>query len=407
MQTVRRTISQVRIVSATSDRLIVSSGTFAQMAITVIVGLVLLLGIVAGMISWSQGEGVIAAAVMGGIFILPALAMAMAWTWAIKLTLDAQQKTLTVTREYLAGFGPWPRRREQSAGFSGIARVEYRHVLPGAYHNVELETKDGLYVTLQFGLHQEQAIQVVGKIRELLGPEAASTVQSVEAAQTLATTGTYDAMQREIRSWGFWSLGLGALHIATSGWLSAPWGILLVIVGLASFYFHEAAMFVIYAVTLGWAGISNLIYGQGAWKAFALLQAVFVFQILQQYRRFRRAQTERSLKVQVENPDRPLSERSTHIFPWAGAVLGSLSLTGLVLVLFSVFLLVAATESHAFSRTLGVIEGVAVDGAVLGLALGLAALFSGNRRKLVAITGCVLSGLTLLIELALGLIGSL
>jgi len=65
MQIVRRTISQARIASATSDRLIVGSGAFAQMGIIVIVGLVLLLGVIAGMISWSQGEGIIAAAVMG------------------------------------------------------------------------------------------------------------------------------------------------------------------------------------------------------------------------------------------------------------------------------------------------------------------------------------------------------
>ena len=73
---------------------------------------------------------------------------------------------------------------------------------------------------------------------------------------------THAVMVKEIRSWSYWLLGLGALHLVASGFLDAPWGILLLAVGLVSFVFQEAAMFVIYGVTLAWAATSNVTGGQ-------------------------------------------------------------------------------------------------------------------------------------------------
>lgn len=223
-----------------------------------------------------------------------------------------------------------------------------------------------------------------------------------------AVTGTYHAMLREIRSWAFWLLGMGVLHVIVSGVFSAPWGVLLIAVGLASFYFRDAAMFVVYAVTLGWAAISNLLSGSGTWMVLALLQAFFVYSTLRQFVRFRRAQAEELQRLQAEHPEQPpLLDRSARVFPWAGLVMGSLSLTGLIFVFFGAILMAALTESASFPDWVTFVEGLVVDGAVLGFACSLAALLSGSQHKGVAIAGGVLSVLALLGELGLVLIGKL
>jgi hypothetical protein len=77
---------------------------------------------------------------------------------------------------------------------------------------------------------------------------------------TASVVQAHEKMLKEVRSWGYVSLGLGALHLISSGFtgLSAPWGVLLIAIGLTSFYFKEAAMFVIYGTTLGWAALTNI-----------------------------------------------------------------------------------------------------------------------------------------------------
>ena len=39
---------------------------------------------------------------------------------------------------------------------------------------------------------------------------------------------------KENRSWGLWLLIMGVIHVATTGFLSAPWGIILILVGLGN-----------------------------------------------------------------------------------------------------------------------------------------------------------------------------
>lgn len=413
MKTIRRTVSEARIESETPGRLVISSGIFGKLAILAVVGLLVLLAIVNGLTWWFQKEGPLLAIGTSVTCLVPALILMLAVASSVQLTLDAQQRALTLTSHYLLGIGRWPRRREHTINFSQITRAECQ---PAVYtagyrslgNNVQVETDDGLCITLQFGPRQEQAVKTVGKIRDLLGSQAPPTVQSAEAAQVAAVAGTYSAMLREIRSWGFWMLGLGALHVFISGLFSASWGILLIVVGLASFYFRDAAMFVVYAVTLAWAGLSNLLSAAGGWQVFALFQFFLVYAVIQQFRRFRRAQIEQALRLQVEHQDQAdPPDRGVRVFPWAGLVLGSFSLTALVLVLLGVFILMATAMHTPLPGWLSFIEGLSTDGAVLGFAVSLGALLSGCQRKGVAVAGCVLSAMTLLIELGLAIIGRL
>ena len=203
-------------------------------------------------------------------------------------------------------------------------------------------------------------------------------------------------MLKEIRSWGLWLLGLGALHIVLSGFLSAPWGILLFIVGLASFYFQSASMFIVYAVSLAWAALSNFTGFQIGLVLFALFQLYLSFSVFRLYRRFRDVE---SAYLETITDDVVASKSSpnqaTRYFPWTGAIVGCSSIIGLFFITVYVgwlFFIAGGSEdpSHfpvplyiAFAKAL------IVNFAVIGFAMGLASLLSQYRPKALAIIAMV------------------
>ena len=215
--------------------------------------------------------------------------------------------------------------------------------------------------------------------------------------------GNYSAMLAEIRSWGMWSLGLGALHLITSGFLSAPWGILLIMVGLASFYFRSASMFIIYASTLAWAALSNVISFNAGWVAFGLYQFFLAYQVFQKYHIFRDAEENMAT---LENADgaakqTPVSAAS-RFFPWLAPAFGCVSTIGLMILVVIVFVTVIASEGQAtIPDYAGFIEGLIVNFGVLGIAVGLASLLSKYGKKGLAIAGLIGGVLTIVLEFAL------
>jgi hypothetical protein len=209
-------------------------------------------------------------------------------------------------------------------------------------------------------------------------------------------------MLNEIRSWGFVLLGLGILHIFSSGFLSAPWGILLIIVGLASFFFRTASMFIVYAMTLAWAALFNLTDLNTGWVIFAFIQILLSFRVFMRYRRFRKVED----AVLGLAPDNLVASKSTdrasRFFPWIGSLLGCSSIIGFVLFIFILLIIAIFSEnSPSFPDYFVFIEGLLVNLAVLGFAIGLASLLSQYRPKALAIIGLVAGVLTLVIELAL------
>ncbi|HEX6269639.1 MAG TPA: hypothetical protein VFZ43_05360 [Anaerolineales bacterium] len=231
-----------------------------------------------------------------------------------------------------------------------------------------------------------------------------SQTYSLDAApvQGQSVTTDHEVLLKEIRSWGFWSLGLGVLHLIGSGILSAPWGLLLIVVGLASFYFRTASMFIVYGVTMSWAALSNLLGGAGGWNIFALLQVYFAWRLFQQFRRFRKVEEELlgTAPDETETPAFP-AERTARLFPWLGLFLGGWSLLGLLGVWAAIVISAGVSQGTANIEFLGLLEGLVVDFGVLGFALALASLLSGYRPKIVAIIGLTAGLLTILLEFGL------
>lgn len=219
------------------------------------------------------------------------------------------------------------------------------------------------------------------------------------ASPAAAVNYSHAAMLAEIRSWAFWSLGLGALHLITSGFLSAPWGILLIIVGLGSFLFQSASMFIIYAVTLAWAGLSNVLSLEAVWIFFGLYQFYLAFRVFQRFRLFHNMETEASESTVIDSAPK---ERADQFFPWLGSFFGCSSIVGFgLLVLTVIFIAVGSNGTATPPDYFGFIEGLIVNFGVLGASIGLASLLSKYKLKALAWIGLIAGVLTVVLEYAL------
>jgi hypothetical protein len=216
----------------------------------------------------------------------------------------------------------------------------------------------------------------------------------------------HEKMLHEIRNWGLTLLVIGVIQIFSSGFLSNTWGILLVIVGLASFYFRSSAMFVVYGTTLSWAAISNALGSSGGWFAFSVLQAFFAFQTFRQFFRFRSILP---FPQPLENEDEQYkqlnSDKATKPFPWLSFVFGLVSFVGLIAVFLGAIIFVGITEGTELPSFITFSEGLVIDLAVIGFATGLASILSRFKHKLFSIIGMSASALVLVIEVGLNLLG--
>ena len=203
-------------------------------------------------------------------------------------------------------------------------------------------------------------------------------------------------MQKEVRSWGLWWLGLGILSLILSGF-SEPWGAVLLIAGLGSLVFREASMFVVYGTTIAWAAISNIFTGQISWIVFALFQLLIAFVVFRKYARYRDAEG-----ALAGDPDQ---QRAGRAFPQIGCAFGALSLAGLATVFVLTVIVMGVSGSAEVPQLLLWLGGLATGLAVLGLAAALASLLSGYRHRLISILGLVACGLLLLLQIVFSLAG--
>jgi len=213
----------------------------------------------------------------------------------------------------------------------------------------------------------------------------------------------YAKMLKELRSWGFWSLGLGAMHIISSGFLSAPWGLMLIFVGLSSFLFKSSSMFIIYAVTLAWAAISNISGLDLTWVFFALFQLYLSYKVFRQFGRFREVEKEyHKLSASDSEDTPPPPDLASRSFPWIGSLLSCSAIIGFVIIFIVVVVIIIETEGlGTIPDYLGFLEGLAVNFAVLGFSVGLASLLSKFQPKWLGIVAIIFGLLTLLVEFGL------
>lgn len=213
----------------------------------------------------------------------------------------------------------------------------------------------------------------------------------------------HSLMLKGIRSWGKTLLLLGAIHVFTSGFLSAPYGIVLIIVGLGSFVFQSASMFVLYASTLLWAAISNILSLEIAWIGMGVVQLFMTYRVFKQFRAFGMIETGyRASIVEGATQERKGRERAGKFFPWLGSVFGCSSILFYVVLFLSMLVMVISSEqTPTFPESFGFLESLLVNLGVLGASISLASLLSRYKYKALSIIGLVSGILTILVELAL------
>ncbi len=291
----------------------------------------------------------------------------------------------------------WLRVRPESS-------PEIIYALQKATYDSDAEVAGRAAYALQADAHHQLAVQL-----GLVAPDKPDTPTSMEPAVTIPDElplskdqSDHNTMLKDIRSWGMWSLGLGLAHLVATGILSSPWGILLIIVGLASFYFRSASMYVIYGVTLAWASVHNFSSQQGAWIFLSLFQLYATVQVFLNYRRFRTAEQEYQSSVAGQAQDGSSPYKAARTFPWLGAVLGSFSFAGLLFgILFTFVISFIRGSSSAVPKFLYYIIDLTINIGVLGFATGLASILSQYRPKILGIIAMVTGALTLLVDLIL------
>ena len=209
----------------------------------------------------------------------------------------------------------------------------------------------------------------------------------------------YAKMKKDIRSWGFWLVGIGVISLVLSFMLDPSWGLMLMIVGLSSFYFRESSMFVVYGSMLAWAAVSNLMAGP-IWAVFAIFQAVIAFKVFRQFGKWHKVEkTYRYHHRMGRISTAPAPERGARVFPWLSAILSVVSLATLLGVAGGMAVSPVVDEDPTVMTGLDWAAIFAVNLGVFGLALGLASLLSKYKQKAPSVAGVVIGVVVVLITI--------
>ena len=155
-----------------------------------------------------------------------------------------------------------------------------------------------------------------------------------------------EEMLKGVRSWATWSIIIGLFSFAGLG--SAPWGVVLVLVGLGSLVCKAGSMYVVYGIVMAWAGLSNLRSGTWYWIALAALQAYWAFRAFRDFARFREAGLVAAHGLQGADAEEFHDLRAQKVFPWASLALGTAWVPILMVVFVGeiVHVVLRPTEVH-------------------------------------------------------------
>jgi len=319
--------------------------------------------------------------------------------WTINLpegthAVEVEHGWFLGTRNILVDGRPLDQTQTVREGF--LRRISHHPFMIEGHHCLVQVYPSGLNLTHDLivdGRSVETGKEVVTRFSPPAGVSMEEHVQAI-------TVQGYAQMQQAIRSWGRWSLILAALHFVGGSVLNASWGALLILVALASFYFREAAMFVVYGTTLGWAAISNLIASSTGWLILALLQIYWTGQIFGDFFKFRGITSALEKMPPEARQVQPAAGRAAGLFPGLGLLFGLLACLGTILLLGTVFLAVISRAPDLPPAT-GARIAFVIDLAVLGVAFGLSAILSRFPGKIVAVVGVACSAIPLFLAFAL------
>lgn len=259
------------------------------------------------------------------------------------------------------------------------------------------------------------ALEVLGFQKS---PELLQKIASAPGSPELELPELKDVarMDKSIRLWsiGFVLFGSyyiltmlqnGGIFVSASVRVDPLWGIILLTIAILSWRIRIPAMFVIYAVTIGWhmirVGTTLLFTGMTMLVIPLLFQIGLIFILVNQFRKYRHLRLQELFQAGKWPANLALPRDEVVVAGNFARV--SLILAGAMVILvpitcLGVFILIGVSAGQIpqqlvwFDLIVASIVGI----AALALALGLAAILTGNNKKGQAVAGVVMSTLVLL-----------
>jgi hypothetical protein len=165
-------------------------------------------------------------------------------------------------------------------------------------------------------------------------------------------------------------------------------------------------MLIPYGVILLWAAVSNLL-GGGGWAIFAFVQIYFAIRVFRQTSRFLKAEAKyREFYSSGRLEESPAPARAAGTFPWLGMTLSVIGLgvfLGMI-VRLATGTFVDETSDYALLEEWAFSGGINLG--VLGFALSLSGLVSGNRNRAMCTIGIIAGAIVLMMFVATFILGS-
>jgi hypothetical protein len=229
-----------------------------------------------------------------------------------------------------------------------------------------------------------------------MGEDAVGLTQQLPVDTPGTTLSTpYDDMRKSIWTWGLWLAGWAVFSVID---LNLPWAVVLGTVSLMSFYFYDiSAMFLVYAGTLFWAAVMNLLVGgEAVWQIMGAIQVVFAVVTCREYVRCRAARVDHDDAPLSQAPsDRSFNGREAHM-AWLSLLLGAIGLAGLCSVIPIGLILSGQVPDDQLSPIYTAMA-ITWELGVLAIPVGIAAFFAGHRLRAAAAAGIALGALSVLI----------
>ena len=136
--------------------------------------------------------------------------------------------------------------------------------LCGRYFCSECLTKGAEY----YYCHSEQCqVALQSELKKIEESKPATTTETSKPAKTVSD------MKKDLRSWGFWLIGIGIISTVLAGILDPIWGGVLIVLGVLTLFIQWRGMFIVLGIVLFLAGIMNITSGEfGIWTTFGALQ---------------------------------------------------------------------------------------------------------------------------------------
>lgn len=243
-------------------------------------------------------------------------------------------------------------------------------------------------------------------------PLMSQSTTSPQAVSKLPVDEQVIRMRKQIRSWAWVMLVVGGLSLIAGQLLSSPWGVIQILVGLASFYFYsDYAMFMVYAGVFVWAGLLNIMSGASTWIFGGLLQFYWAYNTFRLYNLYQKAtrsvyaaSTPADPMISPDAPpplwDTPGSKpaedtRAQKAFAWLSLFLGAGGAVAFGTMFLGMVTLRVFSSSGQLPAAYGFLFELTALTSVMGVPIAIAALRGGYSPKAASIIGLV-SGLAMI-----------